>query len=148
MRILVLILTVMAVFLLMAPASPQDKVNPSRKNQAEKSAKKIKELQKERIAILKGEADQITKLFQMGRVSFEEVYEAKRLLLMVELVAAEQESDRITLYKNTVGELKKIENFAEAKVKSGRGTQASAVKVKAGQINLEQAKAKEAKEAK
>jgi outer membrane protein TolC len=147
-----LILTVMAAALLMSPASPQAKVNLSRKDQTEESAKKIKELQKERIATLKEMADAITRLFQSGHGSFDAVLEARLLLLKAELDAAEKEADRITLYKNFVDESRKIENLAEAKVKAGRGTQASVLKVKAmrleAEINLERAKAKEAKEAK
>jgi hypothetical protein len=64
-----LILTVMTATLLMAPASPQDRVNQTRKEQIQKSAKKVKELQKERIATLKELADQITNLFRNGRAS-------------------------------------------------------------------------------
>jgi outer membrane protein TolC len=152
MRMPALILTVMAATLLMSPASPQAKVNLSRKDQTEESAKRVKELQKERIATLKQIVDQTTKGYERGSVSFEEVLEARLLVLNAELDAAEKESDRITLYKNTVDVLKEYENLAEARVKAGRGTQASALKVKArrleAEINLERAKAKEAKKAK
>ena len=71
MRMPALILTVMATSLLIAPASPQDKVNLPRKEQIQKSAKKVKELQKERIATLKEMADVNTRLFQRGRASLE-----------------------------------------------------------------------------
>jgi outer membrane protein TolC len=152
MRMPALILTVMAAILLMAPASPQDRVKPSSKERIEESAKKVKELQKERIATLMQMADVITKLYQQGTVSFEEVYEARLMVLKAELDAAEKESDRITLFKNFVDVSKKFENLAEERVKTGRGTQASVLKVKArrleAEINLERAKAKKAKEAK
>jgi len=55
MRIPALILTVMVAILLMAPASPQARVNLSGKDQTEESAKKVKELPKERIATLNTE---------------------------------------------------------------------------------------------
>jgi outer membrane protein TolC len=152
MRTPALILTVMAATLLMAPASPQARVNLSRKDQAEESAKKVKELQKERIATLKQMADQTTKLFQHGSVSFEELCEARLLVLKAELDAAEKESDRITLYKNIVDVLKEYETWADGRFKSARGTMISVLKVKAkrleAEINLERAKAKEAKKAK
>jgi outer membrane protein TolC len=152
MRMLALILTVMAAALLVASANPQDKGNPPRKGRTEESAKKIKELQKERIATLKQMSDGFTKLFQNGNVSLEDLCEARLLVPKAELDAAEKESDRITLYKKIVNELKELETLAENRFKSARGTMASVLKFKArrleAEINLERAKAKEAKEAK
>src|SRR5262249_23031040 len=109
MRMPALILTVVAATLLTAPASAQDRVNLPRKEQIQKSAKKVKELQKERIATLKAMADINTRLFQSGRAPFEAALEARVLLFEAELDAAEQESDRITLYKNLVDVLKEYE---------------------------------------
>jgi len=152
MRMPALILTVMAATLLMAPASLRAGVNLSRKDQAEESAKKVKELQKERIATLTEMVDATTRMFQNGKVSLEEVCKARLLLLTAELDAAEKESDRITLYKNIVDELKKYEDFDAKMVEQARGSQVSVLKVRArrleAEINLERAKAKEAKEAK
>jgi hypothetical protein len=157
MRMLALILTVLAATMLIAPASQQDKVNPSRKDQKEASAKKVKELQKERIATLKEMADAITELYRSGHVgtSYGEVLEARLLVFKAELDAAEKQSDRITLYKNIVDLLKKYEDFAKTRVRSPRSVQdtmSSFLKVKAmrleAEINLEREKAKEAKEAK
>jgi outer membrane protein TolC len=148
----VLILTVMAVTLPMAPASSQDKENPPRRDQAEEAAKKIKELQKERIATLKQMADVISNQFRNGHVSFDEVLEANLLLHKAELDAAEKESDRISVYKNIVDVLKQYEEFAQARFERARGTYATFLKVRArrleAEIDLERAKAKEAKQAK
>jgi hypothetical protein len=173
MRMPALILIVMAAALPMTPASPQEKGNPPfeelpppeglrpvkkqiaepAKKQIEEPAKTVKELQKERIATLKQMADITTQMFQRGNVrSFEEVLEARLLVLEAELDAAEKESDRITLYKNIVDVLKEYETIADKMVKIAKGTQASVLKVKArrleAEINLERAKAKAAKEAK
>ena len=151
MRKPALILAVMAATLLMAPASPQDKVNPPRKDKTEESAKKIKELQRERIATLKQMVDVNSRLREKRLASFEEVAEARLLLLNAELDAAEKESSRITLYKSIVDVLKEGEKFAENVVTTG-GTPVRMLKVKArrleAEINLERAKAKEALEAK
>jgi hypothetical protein len=73
MRIRTLILTGIAATLLMAPASPHERVNLSPKERIEESAKKIKELQKERIAALKEMAEIIATMYQRGQGSFEEV---------------------------------------------------------------------------
>ena len=152
MRMPALILAVMAATLLMAPASPQDRVNLSRKERTEESAKKVKELQKERIATLKQVVDEDSRLEARGFVPFDEVIEARLLLLNAELDAAEKVSDRVTLYKNIVDELKKFETFAERRVKLAQVATVSVLKAKArrleAEIHLERAKAKEAQEAK
>jgi hypothetical protein len=152
MRMPALILTVLAATLLMAPAIPQDRVKPSPKERIEESAKKVKELQKERIATLKQMVDVDSKLERDRVVSFDEVIEARLLVLNAELDAAERESDRVTLYKNIVDVLKEYETFAERTAKIAKVTTASVLKVKArrleAEIHLERAKAKEAQEAK
>jgi hypothetical protein len=173
MRMPTLILIVIAAALPVTPAGPQEKANPPFeqlsppeglrpvkkqiagpvKKKIEEPAKTVKELQKERIATLKQLADITTQMFQRGNVrSFEEVLEARLLVLDAELDAAEKESDRVTLYKNMVDVLKEYETIADRMVKIAKGTQASVLKVKArrleAEINLERAKAKEAKKAK
>ena len=152
MRKPALVLAVMAATLLTAPASPQDKVNPPRKDKTEESAKKIKEIQRERIATLKQLVDVYSRRRERRQASFEEVAEARLLLLNAELDAAEKGSSRITLYKSIVDVLKEGEKFAEEAARIGGGTEARMLKVKArrleAEINLERAKAKEAQEAK
>ncbi|HEY7328655.1 MAG TPA: hypothetical protein VH592_13505 [Gemmataceae bacterium] len=157
-----LILIVLAATLPMAPASPQDRANPPRKEQIEElppvkaqvevPAKTIKELQKERIATLKQMAEALTTLFQRGQVSFDDYLEAQLLVLKAELDAAEKEADRITVYKNTVDLLKQYEEIAKDRFQSARGPAHSVLKVRArrleAEIDLERAKAKAAKKAK
>jgi outer membrane protein TolC len=91
-------------------------------------------------------------LFRNGDVSFDEVLEAKLLVLKAELEIAEKQSDRIALYQNIVDELQQYEQWAAAQVQSGRGTPASLLKIKArrleAEIRLEQAKVKETQESK
>jgi hypothetical protein len=141
-----LILTVMAAALLITPASPQDGVNLSRKDQLEQSAKKVKELQKERIATLKKMADQLTLQYKAAQATVEDAYEAKLLVLKAELDAAEKESDRITLYEQMVGVMKDYEKAADRIVKSGQAKETTFLKAKArrleAEIKLEQATAK------
>ncbi len=146
MRVPALILTVVAAALVMAPAGAQDRVNLSRKDEIQKPAKKVKELQKERIATLKALADLNARLFQSGRASFEEALEARVLVFEAELAAAEKGPDRIRLYKGLVDVLKEFEEVANQRVKTARGTEAALLKVKArrleAEIHLEQATAK------
>ena len=50
--------------------------------------------------------------------------------------AAGKESDRITLYRNLVGALKEFEDAANQRAKAGRGTEASALRVKAKRLEV------------
>src|SRR5579872_6016161 len=146
MRMPTPILTVLAVSLLMSSASSQEKPNERR----EESAKKVRELQKERIETLKELVNHAATSYKNGVASYEEVLEARMMLLKAELDVAEKDSDRITLYKKGVDALKEYEDVANAKRRAGQGTAAAVLKIKAMrlevEIALEQTKAKEAKE--
>ncbi len=121
-------------------------------DKAEDAGTKIKELQKERLATLKELAEQMDTLFKHARVSFEETYEARVLLLEAELEIAAREPERIMLYKNFIDVLKGYEALAAERYRAARGTQAAVLKVKArrlaAEIELEREKMKEAREKK
>src|SRR5262249_46926921 len=137
MRKRALIVMVVVAMLQVLSVSAEDGVNLSPKEQIEASAKKIKELQQQRIAILKDVVEICTQVYQRGRVSFEEVLEANLQLLNAELDVAEKESDRIELYKNTVEMLKQYEQTAAAAVDAARGTQAALLKIRARRLEIE-----------
>src|SRR5262249_1281551 len=127
MKMPAMILTVMAATLLIAPASPQDGANPSLKalkEQKEELTKKIKELQKERLAILEDLVDAASKFYQAGRIEYGELIAARELLFKAELEAAEKESDRIALYKKMVDVWKQCEQVAKTRKEAARGTEA------------------------
>ncbi|MBN9121081.1 MAG: TolC family protein [Planctomycetes bacterium] len=149
MRTLTLALTLAAAAPLTAPADARDKADPPRKESVEESAKKVKELQKERTAVLQKLVDQATTQYESGRGSYEEVLEARLQLLQAELDVAEKPSDRVALYTKAVDALKAYEELAGAQVKAGRGTSAAVLKIKARrlevEIQLEQTKIKDAK---
>ncbi len=146
MRMSARILTVMVATLLTASAGAQDKVDPSRKEQIQESAKKVKELQQERIATLKQLVDVNAKLFQSGTVPLDAVLEARALVCEAELEAAEKQSDRITLHKNLVDLLKQMEDVAKHRFETARSSPAPLLKIRArrlkAEIDLERAKAK------
>jgi len=143
MRILALIVAVAAGTLLMASASPKDPENPPSKAEAQKSTDKVRALQKDRINTLKAVADLETRLYQSGKASPEAMLEARVLVCDAELDAAEKESDRITVLKSLVAELKEYEELARARKESAKGTEVAILKVKArrleAEIRLEQA---------
>lgn len=142
MRTLVLMVTLMAA---VAPATPQEQ--GTRKDE---TSKKIKALQKERIATLKEVADHVNALFKSGHASFEEAAEARLLVLNAELDDAEKQSDRIAINEKIVDVMKKYEEVADSMVKVGKEMRSSFLKTKArrleAEIRLERAKLKEAKE--
>ena len=125
---------------------PQERATPARKGQADESVKKVKELRKERIAVLKKQLDQLTKLFRDARGSYDEVLEANRLLCEAELEVAETDTERVELSKKLVAALQESELTAKARWRAGRVTQASVFKAMArrleAEIRLEQAKMK------
>jgi hypothetical protein len=131
--------------LLLAPAISPD--GPALAG-GEESAKKIKELQKERIATLKQLVDGLAQLAPHGRADFGELIEARLLLLQAELDVAEKGEDRLALYKKAIESLGQYEQWANARVQAGRANTTTVLKIKArrleAQIWLEQAKAKEA----
>lgn len=150
MKMPALILTVLAAALSAARAGALDKANPSAAGRAEESAKKVKELQKERIATLEELVNIATAQYQQGRVSsYEAVVEATMQLLKARLDAAEKEADRVALYQQSVDLLKQVEKVASARMAAGRGTNIEVLGIKARrlevEIQLERAKAKEAK---
>jgi hypothetical protein len=173
MRMPALILTVLAVTLPMAPASPQEQASPPHKEQIEElppppglppvkaqreeparagreePAKTVKELQKERIATLEAATDVITERYKNQRAPREEVSETRLLLLEAQLDAAEKASERITLLKKIVDVFKEDEQWADARFQGARTTTYPVLKFRArrlkAEIDLERAKAKEAK---
>ncbi len=118
----------------------------------EAKERKIKDLQKERIATLVQVVNAASKQFQLARVRYSEVIEAVRMLLKAELEAAEKESDRITIWKNAVDTWKQYEERAEMLFQFARVTVVPVLTFRAmrreAEIELERAKPKEAKEGK
>jgi outer membrane protein TolC len=152
MRIPSLILAAVAATLLTGPASSQEKADQPGKDKAEGSTKKVKELQKERIATLKMVVEISEKLAKSARIEIGDLLEAKMSLLKAELDAAEKESDRIALYKTAIDSLKEYEALAKAQFEAGRATELYVHRAKATrlevEIALEKAKDKEAKRGK
>ncbi|MBN9121228.1 MAG: sigma-70 family RNA polymerase sigma factor [Planctomycetes bacterium] len=129
----------------------QDKKDPPPKERTD-SAEKVKELQKQRIAVLKAAAEVGLKLAQRDRLEVWEAVEDRVTLLKAELEVAATEADRVTLYKKALDDLKVYEAVAKARFEAARGTELALHKVKAKrletEIALEQEKMKQAKDGK
>lgn len=136
MRVAVLILTAVAALGAITPVRAQEKPNPG-KEERPKAASKVKELQRERIAVLQSLVDVNTTLFQRGRAPFEGVLEARELLFEARLATAEKEPDRIALYKELVDALRQAEAAAKGRLESGRATEAEILRIRARRLQAE-----------
>ncbi|WP_020474827.1 hypothetical protein [Zavarzinella formosa] len=143
MRMLPPILAVIATALLVTPAFPQDKKNPS-----EESDKRIKQLQKERLENLKKVSEGSFVLAKGHRMEIAEALEATMDVFRAEMEAAEKETDRIAICNKTVDLLKQYEELAKARHEAARGTEVGVFRARSKRLEveicLERAKAKEA----
>jgi len=142
MRIHALILAVVAVTFLFVPVSAQDGEG---KQEFQKSADKVKELQQERISALKAVAEMETLLHKSGKAPPEAALEAKVLVAEAELDAAEKELDRIAILKRLVKALQQLEETARARKAAAEASEVPILKIKArrleAEIRLERAQA-------
>lgn len=113
------------------------------------SANKVKELQQERIAILKMVVETGLKLVTSGHLELREVSESRMALLKAELDATDKEADQIALYKEALESLKQYEALAKAAKEAARATSLDGLAIRARRLEveiwLEQAKIKAAK---
>ncbi|MCE9564114.1 MAG: hypothetical protein K8U57_18885 [Planctomycetes bacterium] len=134
------------VAILMSAANAEEKPT---KEQLEASAKKIKELRKQRIDTLQTAADVSLKLAQSARLEISEAMETRIALHKAQLDAAEKPSDRLIIYKWVLESLQELEELAKARKVAARGTELAVLQVRAKrleiEIALEQEKLKEAK---
>ncbi|OWK35808.1 hypothetical protein [Fimbriiglobus ruber] len=150
MTIPTLILTIITATLTTAPVSPQDKSAPPRKDQVEESAKKIKELQKKRIEILKNATEASLKLLKANRLDVADALDSRTTLLRAELEATANEAERITLIQNGIDWMKALGDWAGSLTGPSRVTELDVLKIRAKHIELEifleRAKVREARE--
>jgi membrane fusion protein (multidrug efflux system) len=136
-RMPALLLTALVLALLIAPAHGQDGPPAAGGGAAQPPSAKTKELQKERIAVLKTLVTLQDKLFQSGRGPFDSVLQARTQLFEAELDAAESQADRLTLCQNLVDTLKAYETTASERVKAARETEAAVLAIRARRLEAE-----------
>jgi predicted phage tail protein len=103
----------------------------------EEAAKKVKQLQQERIATLKAMIDVGVKLAPVGHFPTRELAETRMTLLKAEVEATEKESERIALYQHAVEALKEYEGLAQAAKEAARGTELDKLAIKAWRLEVE-----------
>jgi len=107
------------------------------KPEPETSTEILKELRKERNAVLKSAAEVSMRLAQAARIEVSEALVDSMALLEAELDAAETNSERLSLYKKTVDSLKELEGLAKAQKEAARGTELSLLRIKAKRLEVE-----------
>lgn len=143
--IVTVIVAVTGTALMMPVANSQDAGADSRQGKREESARKIKELQNERLATLRGLAADTSALYRNARVEADRAHDAQRQLIRAEVELAENDADRIKLYETFVNVMKDYEEIATVRLQGARGTRAAILEAKAmrleGEIALEQLRA-------
>jgi membrane fusion protein (multidrug efflux system) len=152
MRVFALILVVAAGTLLLTSGSAQDGGSQPGKQEGQKPADKVAELQRERIATLKTMAEVEASLYKSGKTAPDAALEARVLVCEAEFDAAEQGADRVTALKGLIAVLTELEETAKASKVAAEGTEAAVLKVKArrlaAEIRLERLQAKQGGQAK
>jgi hypothetical protein len=98
---------------------------------------RVRALQKERIATLDDIATSSMALAKKGRGEFGEALDARMALLRAELEIAEQEADRVSLYKKALESMKELEQLAVARKAAAQGTELDVLKAKANRLEIE-----------
>jgi hypothetical protein len=146
MKATALIVMLMATALVVSAANSQDTAGA---NKPDESAKKIKDLQKERLDVLAAMAESAGILAKQARVSLENACEAQQQLLQAQIEYADNDAQRARFYESYIEALKQYEELAKARKEGARGTEISILNARAGrlgaEIALERLKAKPAK---
>ena len=129
-----------------APAQTADPARPAGDGPPRTKDVNVKELLKERLAVLRELSDLTTKDYETGRGSFDRVHQAARAVLDAELELCESGKERLAILEKIVAQAKESEKTAEQRYKTGNAPRsdvltATAARLEA-EIALERAKSK------
>jgi len=123
---------------------PPERAAPAPKDRADEPSQAVKDLQKERIAVLKEQAETLITMFKNAHIPPDKMWVALRLLTEAELEAAGTDKERIELHKRLVTLWRQSEKWGQARVNAGRGNATAVLQPMAkrleAEIRLEQAK--------
>lgn len=103
----------------------------------EAAGKLVKELQADRITILREVADMSLKLARLSLLAPEVAAEDQLVLLKARLEVAETNPDRIALYKQTLDRLMEFEELAKAQKMAARGNELAVLRIKSRRLEVE-----------
>jgi outer membrane protein TolC len=116
--------------------------NSVRTAETEKANPGIKELQQQRLAVLKEVHDIAERYFTNARISYDQVLAAQRELLAARLEYAETREDRIKACDDLIEEARAEMSHLEQMVRNGQATQVAVLKAQAYLLEVQIALAK------
>jgi hypothetical protein len=129
-----------------AGVEAQEPARPASPAQPDMKDGKVKELLKERLAVLRKLSAQIQADYVTGKVSFDRVQQATRALLDAELEQCETDKERIAVLDKIVSLAKEYRMNAQHRYQSGNAPSSDVLMATAGlleaEIVLERAKSK------
>jgi outer membrane protein TolC len=107
---------------------------------------KVRALLKERLAILKTIAQETDKFAETGRITPEEIVQAKLAVLKAELDLCQSDRERVAVYGRIVAHYQDLENVLQTRVAAGQVPRFAALRARADRLeaeaNLERTKAR------
>ena len=104
---------------------------------AKKASTQIKELQKQRLALLEHAHEVATALFRNGRVSHEDFLAAEREHLAAQVEYAETRDDRIKAYDAAIEAATKCVAIVQSKRENVQSTELAVIKAKAYLLEIQ-----------
>lgn len=108
-----------------------------RTQETKKVSPRIKELQKQRLAILEEVCDTAKKLFANARTTFEDVHAAERTLLDARLAYAETRKDRIKACDEAIQNAIEWHRLMQARVQASQATRLEELKARASLLEIQ-----------
>lgn len=118
--------------------------NSVRSEETKKANPRIKELQKQRIAVLEDVQDATTRLYQNARTSFEDVHAASMALMAARLDYADTREERIKACDEAIEQAQRWQELVKARVEAARDTQITVMKTQAYLLEAQIAREKAA----
>ena len=109
----------------------------SRATAQEPKQSKIKELLRERLALLREIASPATKAYQSGEIPIENLLQASHAVLMAELDLCESRAAKIAVLEKIVGLAREVEKTAETLAKAQEAPASAPLKAKVARLEAE-----------
>ena len=130
---------------LIASGGRADNPKPNQPNQP---SKKVRALQEERLATLKEIAAEWEKVFRAGRALYEDVLQARLMVLRAQLELCDSDRERVAVHEKIVALAKETEEMQTLRYQAARLSHSDLLMAKANRLEaevaLERAKAKAA----
>lgn len=124
-------------FLRSLPVEAASSVRPTNASRTSKKSTRLRELQKERLAVLREIAAQMTASYQAGIAPFERLQKSSRAVLDAELALCESSAERIAVAEKIVALEREAEKNVKARHEVGAGTSDEVLTARAARLEAE-----------